>query len=227
MTPFDKTTLGLLAVMSIALLAGGTAAVTFESGPFLGSGITPIQRTLALDATQPSIGLSYDVAKAVLADCATALRQTSSLEMLFQGEGAPRRVAETCLALSTAATAAMPASSYAWFVRAQANLAMADIAEFNADLTYSQLTGPNEQWIADLRVELSEANLSQLSPQALAAHDRDLRLLVSSSVGLRNLARRYVTDVNFRERIAAIVETMPETAQRRFINNLQAEIARR
>ncbi len=227
MTPFDKTTLGLLAVLSTALLAGGPAAVTFESGPFLGTEITPIQRTLALDPTAPSIGLSYDVAKAVLADCSTALKRTASLEMRFQGEGAPRRIAETCLSLSTEATNAMPASSYAWLVRAEASLAMADIDGFNTDLNYSQLTGPNEQWIADLRVELAEANLSLLSPQALAAHDRDLRLLVSSSVGLRNLARRYVTDVNFRERIADIVETMPETSQRRFINNLQAEIARR
>lgn len=224
---FDRATLGVLIALSTTLVGAGATAINLESGPFLSTGITPIQRTLALNPASTSIGLSYDVAAAVLGDCATALGQSGSLEMRFQGEDGRRRVAETCLQLSSYATAAMPASSYAWFVRAHSSLAAGKLGDFNADLIRSQLTGASEQWIADLRVELAETNFDLLSPEALAAHERDLRLLVSSSVGLRNLARRYVAQVDFRERIADIVESMPEASQRRFINNLQAAIAQR
>lgn len=46
-------------------------------------------------------------------------------------------------------------------------------------------------------------------------------LMASSYRGVKVIARRYVSDPNFRARIAAVVETLPAERQRLFVGNVK------
>ena len=56
---------------------------------------------------------------------------------------------------------------------------------------------------------------------ARATHQRDLALLVQSQRGIATIARRYVAQPDFRERITAIVEALPQADQVRFLANVK------
>ena len=91
----------------------------------------------------------------------------------------------------------------------------------NEHLHTSQATGKASQWVAEQRVALAEYYREHLDERVLAGNDADLEMLVRSQRGIGSIATRYVNDPAFRERITAIVETMPEDIQRRFIGVLR------
>ncbi|MEQ1771108.1 MAG: hypothetical protein ABL879_14840 [Devosia sp.] len=173
---------------------------------------------VALEEGDLRPGLSHRSAQAVLSDCVGVL---GSFYFLTRPTPQRHALANTCAALASTAAAAMPAFSYAWYVLAATADIVGDVPQVNAGLLASQGTGANEQWIAELRVDVADDRFAELSPAVLAGHEQDLRLLVTSHRGVEKIARRYVDEPGFRERITRIVETLPPEAQRLFLSYLQ------
>ena len=111
----------------------------------------------------------------------------------------------------------VPAYAYAHYVGALAAAGLGDKDGFNHRIRAAQITGANEQWVAELRVGLVEDHLADVTADVAAHHEADLRLLAGSSRGVASISSRYVRQPDFRDRITTIVETMSEAEQERFV----------
>jgi len=210
------------ATVSLLLAVGGAFAAREEITVYQRTG-TLTQRAKAITPAA-TIGLSSDSFKVNLTDCVLFFQRIGSLEARFETSETLTTVMQNCLAVADQVTRRAPSMSLSWFTGAYAAILLGDAKGFNERFVRSRLTGPTEQWMADLRISLAEGHLAALDGQSLAAHDDDLRLMVQSSLGLRNVALRYIKDEGFRERVEMIVETLPEVAQQRFLNNLNREV---
>lgn len=161
-------------------------------------------------------------ANRVLLDiCAQRLQ---GLSFMLSPTGAKAAIAGNCLEMAGAATRSMPAYSYAHYVSALALLRLGRAGSAQEALELSQKTARNEQWIAELRVALAEDNPEGFAGYIIGtAHPGDLALLAQSARGIHSIARRYVSNPLFRERITGIVETLPDTVQARFVHLVRAE----
>lgn len=205
--------------LSLALVGGGAWVGLREASPYFTTGIEDAERFAALAEKAPSPGLSIASERLVLDNCVRAI---SSLYGRLQSASRKAAVSGNCLKAADAIVQQSPSSSYAWYVGALTSELTDDTAGMNERLLKSQETGPTEQWIAELRVPLAEDHLSDLTPDVRANHERDLRMLVATVRGIASIANRYVGEADFRERITAIVETMPEGDQRRFVSQVGA-----
>jgi hypothetical protein len=205
-------------------LAGASAfAATQEAKVFLRGNGTVVQRAMAL-FDEPSSGLSNTSKFLTLADCDAVLGAMRTLEMRYQPEERQKAMPALCLSVARDVAASAPTLAYAWFVAAKAALAEGDVDAFNRYFVISSALSPTELNLALARVQIAESNLAVLDDAARAAEDNDLRLLVRSGLGVRTVAARYVADVNFRERIAVIVEEMPVQIQQRFLDRLNSAV---
>ncbi|ODT72408.1 MAG: hypothetical protein ABS75_04710 [Pelagibacterium sp. SCN 63-23] len=207
----------LSAGCALCFAAAAYAAVQEFSG-FLRFGTT-VERIQQINADTPT-GLSTSSMAMVLNDCSRAVTYARSLEFRYLGEQATRTIFEVCEAKVGAITALSPTNSLAWLTSARLAGQSGNLERLNSDLANSRLVAPNEQWLADLRIELAETYLSDLSAENRAGHDQDLRLMIISGVGLGKMAARYIRHEDFRDRITAIVETVPAFNQNKFINSL-------
>jgi hypothetical protein len=207
-----------IVLLSIGLIAAGAWVAFREASPYLRGGIGDTERFAAIERAAPDPGPSIASQRLVLDNC---VRTMTSLYARLQPSERRQVAIGNCLRTADGIATENPASSYAWYAGALASERLGDVSGMAARLVMSQKTGPTEQWIAELRVPLAEEHLATLGPQALANHERDLRMLVGSSRGINSIARRYVDVASFRERITAIVETMPETEQRRFVSRVE------
>lgn len=203
--------------LSLALLGAGAWVGFREASPYFTSGIEDTERYAALAERAPAPGPSIASERLILDNCVRAISSTYGR---LQSSTKKAEVNGNCLKAADAAVRVNPSSSYAWYVGALTSALNGDAAGMNMRLLRSQQTGPSEQWIAELRVPLAEDHLAELTPEARANHDRDLKMLVASVRGIASIAGRYVDDTGFRERITAIVETMPEADQRRFVSQV-------
>lgn len=208
-----------IVVLSLALVAGGGWVGMREAAPYLRGGIDDAERFAALAERLPVPGPSIASERLVLDNC---VRIISSLYARLQPADRKGAVARNCLEAADAITRRNPSSSYAWYVGALAAERLGDLAGMNARLQQSQQTGASEQWIAELRVPLAETHADHLTPEVRAAIDQDIRMLVDSTRGIASIAARYVAEEGFRERVTAIVETMPESDQRRFVSRVRS-----
>jgi hypothetical protein len=215
---------GLFSVLAFAaLLACGGAVTGFEElGVFRVGGITPASRFAALAADQYRPAASTLSKTLLLETCAEAISGTYGR---LQRAEARHAVLENCLRQADDITAAAPSLSYGWYVGALAAAQLGDVAGFNARLLRSQITGPAEQWIAEQRAALVEDHFADAGPEVRTRHTADLRLLVASGRGIASISGRYVREPEFRERITAIVETMPEADQARFVGQVRSSAA--
>ena len=216
----------IIAAMSFALLASGAAAMYVESNAYVIGGHSSFARVANWTVEAPQPGWSIATEDANLLDCANVLSAANALAMRYLDEGTKSAIAPTCLALARAVTTNATAASFAWYVEALALSRMSNFAEMNDALRRSQLTGANEQWIAELRVALAETHLDQLQPAVLQAHESDLSMLVLSARGISSIARRYTTDTGFRHRIVAIVETLSPQSQQDFLNHVRSALSK-
>lgn len=203
--------------LSLALLGAGGWVGVREASPYFSSGIEDTERFSALAEAAPIPGPSIASERLILDNC---VRTITSIYARLQPAARKAEVNGHCLEAADAAVQVNPSSSYAWYVGALTSALTGDIAGMNMRLLRSQQTGPSEQWIAELRVPLAEDHLGDLTPDVRANHDRDLGMLVASTRGISSIADRYVRQADFRERITAIVETMPEDDQRRFVSRV-------
>jgi hypothetical protein len=210
--------IALLGIAGLFAVVGGAWAVRAELAPFLTARESSMSRILELAGGGTDAGLSIQAQQLLLFDCRNAI---GSLVSQLQTTEVRDGLFTNCLARSDEIAAAAPSFSMAWASGAVAAAALKDWAGFNMRLHRSYLSGATEQWIADMRVDLAERNLDQLDEQTRADHEADLRMLVGTSNGLRSLARRYLAEPSFRERITGLVDTMSQDDKARFVNAVQ------
>ena len=117
---------------------------------------------------------------------------------------------------------AAPASSFAWFAKAHAALALGDWPVMNAALAKSQATGANEGWIARYRVELVEDNRARIDPAYMPRHLNDLAVLTDNLTPYRDfLARLYLVRPGSRADLTDAIERLPPEMQRTFLSAVE------
>ena len=210
---------GAMLIVALALATSGAAVAYVEAKSYLSAGILPRERFDALAAGNVDIGLSTASHMLVLNNCYEAM---TSVTARLQPAARRSAVASNCLIAADRISAGEPANSFAWYVGALAASENGDTLGMTQRLRTSQLSGPSEQWIVELRVNLAEDHLASLPPDALAGHDGDLTLLAQSQRGVSSIAQRYVRQADFRERITALVEKLPAEQQQRFLEYVRA-----
>lgn len=207
---------GLFGVLLAAALlaAGGVATAYQELLPFVAGGLTAESRYASLLNGNLLSGQSLLSKHLVLDTCHEAL---TGVYGRMQPAETRTPVLERCRSGADEIVAGAPSYAFGWYVGARAAAELGDLPGFNRRLLRSQVTGPTEQWVAELRAALVEDNYAGADDAVRVRHDDDLRLLVISARGIDSIARRYVDDPAFRERITAIVETLPEADQARFV----------
>ena len=220
---YSAATSFIAGILALMLAIGGGWIVYQEGATYLVEGRSGIDRTVAaLDHPVPA-GISMLSRRATLLDCRSTLVSLDSLTMRYYGPQVRTGAITHCEALADVITERAPNDSLAWYVGALAAAAAQDWPGMSKRLRASQISGPNEQWVAQPRASLAEDNFEHLDGAVLAGQEQDLKLLVSSGLGIRSIARRYVTNPEFRERIITIVETLPPLDQRRFATNVRLQ----
>jgi hypothetical protein len=217
--------LGLIAVLagSALLAAAGTVTAYQELDVFSAGGLGRADRFAALAAQNYRHAPSLLGKKLVLDACVEAI---AGIYGRMQPGDQRLRVLEHCRSEAGSIVAEVPSHTYAYYVGALSAAGLDDRAGFNANLLRSQMTGPNEQWVAELRANLVETHFASAAPEVLERHQADLRLLVASARGIASISDRYIDEPAFRERITAIVETMPQADQVRFVSTVRRAAAR-
>lgn len=211
---------GLLAILvASALLVLGGAQAAYQELRVYFAGDEAADRFDALAADTYEAGPSPSSIRMVLDNCQ---RSISGVYGLMRSADERRPVLEACLRHADAAAARNASFSYAWYVGALSAARLGDVVGFNIRLLQSHITAPYEHWLAMLRASLVEGHFGSTAAHLLPRHTSDLRLLVGSQTGILWVARRYVEDPGFRERIADVVEGMTETDQARFVASLRS-----
>jgi hypothetical protein len=210
----------ILLGFSGVLLAGAAYVAASEAGPYASIGGDLADRIEAIAADNPPV-VSMGGRNLVLDNCA-ALATTTPGRLI----STERRdvVARWCAGAAARFAAAAPSYGYAWYVAALMAADRGDADGFASSLARSYLTAPSEQWLAERRVALAEANPDEMTPDLLALHDRDLALLVRSKRGIATIVQRYVATPAFRDRISRVVGTLPNEEQSRFVAQLAREV---
>jgi hypothetical protein len=209
-----KSSHRLILLAALILCVGGAFAAFGETRSYLSGGTLPAEHFAALAEGRQLTGLSIPSNRLVLDNCFDAL---NGVYGRLQPADGRKAVATTCLQQAAQITRSMPSYSYAWYIASLSAAELGDSAGLADNLRQSQATGPSEEWIAELRVNLAEAHLGELPDDIRSHNDSDLAVLAESYRGVSSIAKRYVDDAGFRERITGIVEKLPDDVQRRFI----------
>jgi hypothetical protein len=137
----------------LALMFSGLLGVALYCAVSEGSIYLDVPRGLTAKANPaaPTIGLSYFSSELILDNCVSALT----------ADAREASAAEACQVLASAMVERSPTYSYAWAVLAwaAAHQGLFDVAR--EALARSELTGPNEGWVASLRRFLQARVLSR------------------------------------------------------------------
>jgi len=219
-------TLVTLTVLGLALALGSGYVAMRESQVYLAGGTSSVLRLAAITAQGSAIPLSYEGQRGTLADCELVTRSMNTMQMRKLPDDSPPQILANCLAIADAITAWAPTDSYAFIVAAQAIAQQGDVAAAIPRYIAAAETGPNEQWLGEMRVTFAEKYLDQLTPEALRLHEADLLMLAQSHKGIVYLAKRYVSYPEFRPRISAVFENVSGSFQSSFIFNVRQQIDR-
>lgn len=211
-----------LVLLSTIFLLAAASILYFETRPFFIDSANRAARFQTVADGENRAGLSTFSQRLALDNCFEAM---NSVYGRVQPTLQRQAVFEACQNLADTITSTSPANAFAWFVGALASGALDDVVGMNNRLVQSQRTGANEQWIGELRVGLAERFFADLDELSATGHELDLQMLVQSARGVRSIARRYVNQPDFRARIAALVEELPEDVQARFVINVRRAVA--
>ena len=139
----------------------------------------------------------------------------------LQSIDAKREMAASCEAFAERTMRSYPHYGLAALVLARMAVIDADWPRFNAMLRLSQAGASTEQWLSVERLKLYTVEQSHLEPQTLASRSSDIDLLLASPVGIKAIARLYVSNEDLRNLIADQAETLPENVQARFLATLR------
>ena len=211
-----------IALVGLAVLLMGGWTMYQEATPNLRGGTSAIERLLTMPDGEAPIGLTILSQHRALLDCEEVFRSERAIEMQYLQPVEREQLVISCGQMADAILAKSPTDSFAWLVRAAAHAAQDDNPGFNVALRNSQLSGPNEGWLANMRVQVAEANLTALTEETLIGHEHDMQ--VAATVYSPTLARRYVSDEDFRIRMTKVLETMQPQDQRRFLAAIRAAL---
>lgn len=210
----------VLLAFSLVLGMSGAYLTARELAPFDFSFAPDAQLLDRLAQEAPPVPPSIFGTNVSLEICEEAM---SGLGFFLSPRAQIEAVAGNCAATAREIGATMPGLAYAPYVEAIAFFALERPDQAAAALIRSQEIGPNEQWIAERRVALAELHYDSLGAYAEAGHLADLELLAQSRRGIRSIASRYVSSADFRERVTAVVETLPSEVQQRFVTLVRRE----
>ena len=209
----------LTVLLGLSLCAAAGFAGVAEFGGKLPAGQSLSARAEALTRDGVWPGMSFASSWQTLRDCHELM---DSAYALTRPTSERFGIVRACMDLAVANTRLTPTSSYAWLVRAIAAAGLKDLADFNAAMRMSQLSGAYEGWISQMRVDQVERHFALADDTVVQGHKADLAMLVSSVAGITSIARRYLMQPDFRERILSVVETLPQPDQQRFVGIVSA-----
>jgi hypothetical protein len=207
------------------LVCGGLTAMFIAVYGFVGEspvltygdqGSVAVASSIASGDIAP--GFSHYGQKRLMAAC---MQGMTGMWALLATSEQRKSHAEHCLSYATTYTSHTSLEPLTWTVAARASFVLGDHQGLNTYLDYAWRAGRNEQWVAGLRVALAEEARPVLSESNQSNHRSDLALMVMSRSGIAAIADRYWSDIDFRERITAIVEQLPEAEQRRFVSSVR------
>ena len=210
----SRLSVAIVLIVSLLSVCGTAAAIFIETRPYGLFLAESVERWQDLRTETMDQGLSLQSSRAVLDICLSAI--TSVYGRMRSAEDRLALI-NNCGDFAVSSAAIMPSNSYAWYIASLAAAQNADMSKFEESWLLSAQTGQNEQWIAGLRVALLEDNLSLASAALFEAERRDLAVLTLSKMGIGSIARRYVSQPDFRERVVSVVETLPDADQARFL----------
>jgi hypothetical protein len=210
-----------IAIASLALLVGASWASVQESSPYLTDSLPEADRITAYIDGAGIPGLAITTQTSYLLGCYDLMRSAT-----LKAESPQRNEALTKTCQSTAEQLANQTQTnpLAWFVAAFAAAKAGDLDAMSSALRNSYLTGPNEQWIALLRIPLAEANRARLDADLQAFGDTDLGNVAKTGAGVAGIVNHYSSDPAFRERLTSIVEKSSPADQRRFLGFLRSAL---
>lgn len=210
--------LGLcLSVLGIFALLSGTS----QRRPM---GAIDTDRLAAIASNTDRPGLSTASQLGFLFECRRAM---TSIVGRAQPSSLRDEVSRSCLNSALEMTTRSPTFSVAWLTAAVAAVQLRDWPAFERSIEKSYITGANEQWVAELRVDLVSDHRDRLDEALLSAHRADLILLLSHDRGRQFLADRYVALTAFRDEIDTILPSLDESVSRRFLNLAERREVRR
>lgn len=211
------------ATAGILALALGISTIAIESAPLL-SGDTLPQRVSQWTVETPGTPFSVSAQNLLLADCETVLANPNALALLYLDDDVRARIPRACRTIAEDITRIMPASGYGWLVVALAAGRQGDNPALNTAIRMSRTMTPTEAWIAEDRLALAADNLAILEPETIAAYEHDIRMLAQTQ-RVNLVADLYARNLQSRDRISAIVETLPPGAQQRFVGAVETALA--
>lgn len=207
-----------------AVIGTGTVTGYLELRPFSIQAQGEKERFQNIAADRLAPGLSAYSGRFVLDDCLNAM---TSLYGRLQSETRREAVAAGCTQLSATLLRRAPTDAYAHLIAAFASRSLGDREAANRQLALSHATGANELWVAELRFELFEDDLENLDLQMREAADADMLLLLRHHRGQQALVRHYLAKPASRERISAMVETVPIETREAFLHYLRTAVNER
>lgn len=205
----------ILVATSAALLLSAAYITMVEVGPFATERLSERATVRAMAAGIVAPGLSIQSQTDFLFHCRVAM---TSLAGRAQPTAVREQILDACGDGSDAIVAAAPGFSAAWYTGALVASFTGEPEKLNQWLAQSYATGPFEQWIAELRVDLVEDNFAKLDADLVDRHLADLAIQLSNDRGRRFLASRYLAFPQLRERIDLLLTTASEPDARRFLN---------
>ena len=215
----NRTDLVIPAIAGILTALLGVLVVNVESAPLL-SGDSPAQRVSHWTMETPPTPFSVSAQNLLLADCETVLAHPDALPLRYLEDDVRAGIPATCRTIAENILRSTPASGHGWLVVAQGAIQEGDEATLNAAIRMSRATAPAEGWIAEDRLMLAEQHFAALEPETLATYEDDIRLLVQTA-RVDHVAALYAQNPQARDRIGAIVESLPPRAQQRFVGALE------
>lgn len=208
-----------MAALAALAVAGGAWGLAAEQSHLLSGGYSPQDRIARIVSGERSVGLSSQTQRQYMIDCRNGVIIAAQMQLPAEQRD---RLAKTCMESAERVIDAAPASSFAWFAKAHAALALGDWIAMNAALAKSQATGANEGWIARYRVELVEDNRSRIDPAYMPRHLNDLAVLTDNIVPYRDfLARLYLARPGSRADLTDAIERLPPESQRTFLSAVE------
>ena len=211
-----------MGIVAIAVVVLAAIPITIEFRGLSGSGAIPRIQAQTVSRGQMLPGWSTIAHKRFANRCYVLLTG----RLLHPGEAPldPALNAEVrtgCAAGLESIVRHSPGDAVAWASLALVRAQTADVPGLLEALARSRATAPDELWVASRRVELAEPMLPFLSAADAQGHRQDMLVLAQSLRGVRQIASRYVTDLEFRDRIITLVETLPAEEQMRFLQNVR------
>jgi hypothetical protein len=217
----------LTLVLSSCLLIGGGLATVQEVQPFSLSGTTPEERREVLSDARAASGWSYDGRRDIMLAC---LAFGDSLYMRAQPSSRRIGLMDGCADAASDFVVGMPSFAEAWLVKAKIAADRKDVAELPNAIARSRLSAPHVLWLAGERLRLRE-KVRSLSAEGDytslldADQGEDIITLMSSNEGSLLLARQYVAEPGFRDRLVSVAEAAPSDQQELLLAHIRAAMS--